>query len=237
MALAGIAAIAGAFSSASAQDFRSPLIASPYSVSFSGTRLGKASAPQTVTLLNISASPVHITRIAVTGDFSETNSCPTPPTALAPNDGCEIQVTFRPSAADACSGTLTISHDATGGALTIGLAGTGNDGATQIKVSPSSISFPAQKVGTDSAPRDFTLSSETSKAISISDIKIEGDFTILPSSSCQTFAGTLAPNSSCKVVVTFSPLAPGKRDGAVTIHDDAEDSPHTVPLTGIGLPQ
>ncbi len=38
----------------------------------------KASPPQTVTVVNIGASPVHITSIAITGDYTQTNDCPAP---------------------------------------------------------------------------------------------------------------------------------------------------------------
>ena len=229
----GLVAIAAA-AVTSAQDFRSPLIVSPYSVSFGEMQVGKPSSPQAVTIVNTGASPVLIKGIAVRGDFTQSNNCPTPPAALATNDTCQIQVAFTPSAAETCSGTLTISHDAAGSALTVTLGGTGVLAGSEITVSPSSLEFPDQKIGTRSAPQTVTVSNPGEMRALISNIDVDGDFTIMPSSTCVSLGGPLAANVSCTVVVTFTPLAPGKREGKVTLTDDAKNSPQTVQLTGMG---
>src|SRR2546426_1040597 len=39
---------------------------------------------------------------------------------------------------------------------------------------------------------------------------------------------------NCTINVTFTPIATGTRTGAITITDDASDSPQTVSLTGTG---
>jgi len=228
----GLTVVPAAVASASPQDFRSPLIASTYLVSFGGLRTGTASAPQTITVLNVSTNPVHITNIALAGDFRQTNNCPAPPAALSANDDCQIQIIFKPSTTAACSGTLTVSHDAAGRVLTVALNGTGNPGGAEIIFSHSSLRFPEQQIGTDSAPQAFTISA--SKAMLISDISVKGDFTIMPSSTCEKLAGPLVPDASCSVVVTFSPIASGQREGQVTITDSADGSPQIIPLTGIG---
>jgi hypothetical protein len=225
-------AVAVTFSSS--QDFRSPLVLSPYSVSFGEVQVGKMSPPQSVTLVNTGVSPVQISNIAVKGDFTQTNNCPAPPASLAKNDTCAIQVVFKPSAAEIRSGALTISQDAIGSPLTVALNGTGTLGGSEVAIAPSSLNFPAQKVGTRSAPQDITISNAGKKALVISNVDVDGDFTIMPSSTCETLYGALSASASCRVVVTFTPLGAGKRDGRVTFTDDAENSPQIVPLTGSG---
>jgi hypothetical protein len=219
---------------ASGQDFRSPLILSPYSVSFGERQAGEASPPQTVTVVNIGASPVHITSIAITGDYTQTNDCPAPPAALAKNDACQIQIVFKPSAAENCSGVLTVSHDAAGSALRATLSGTGVLAGSEIMVSPSSLEFPDQKIGTRSAPQTLTVSNPGEIRALISNIDADGDFTIMPSSTCLVLGGYLAAKANCTVVVTFTPLGLGERKGKVKFTDDAKNSPQTVPLTGMG---
>ncbi len=232
-ALIGLLA-APAASFASPQDFRSPLIVSPYSVSFGDAEVGKASPPQTATLLNMGPAAVHINSIAITGDFTQTNDCPSPPATLAINGACQIQIVFQPATPVKCSGTLTISSDTPARSLTITLNGTGAIGGTELEISPLSLNFSPQKIGTASAPRNITLSNKSDRPIFISSIGAKGDYTILPSSTCATYGGSLAANSSCTLAVIFSPLQPEERPGEVTITDSAEKSPQTIPLTGTG---
>jgi hypothetical protein len=228
--------VAAAFAAvlASAQDFRSPLILSSYSVAFGERQAGESSPPQTVTVVNIGPSPVHITSIAITGDYTQTNDCPEPPAALAKNDACQIKIVFKPSAVENRSGVLTVSQDAAGSGLTAALSGTGVLAGSEIMVSPSSLEFPDQKIGTRSAPQTVTVSNPGEIRALISNIDADGDFTIMPSSTCLGLGGHLAAKASCTVVVTFTPLGLGEREGKVKFTDDAKNSPQTVPLTGMG---
>ncbi len=45
---------------------------------------------------------------------------------------------------------------------------------------------------------------------------------------------TLAPGNHCTITVIFSPQEAGNLTAAVTITDNAPDSPQMIPLTGIG---
>jgi hypothetical protein len=47
-------------------------------------------------------------------------------------------------------------------------------------------------------------------------------------------SGSVQPNGSCQVSVTFTPSAIGTRNAAVTVSDNAPGSPQSVPLTGVG---
>ena len=216
------------------QDFHSPLILSPYSVSAGDVLVGKTSSPQIVTLLNSGPDVVHVTGITLQGNFSQTNDCPSPPEGLAHNETCMIDITFVPEAVGPASGILTVSDDIPGGPLTVALSGSGTLGAPTVEVSPASLTFSEQKQGTSSPPQTATISNFGKRVLFVSNITVSGDFTILPSSTCETLIGSLAANSNCTVVVTFTPLGAGKRDGQVTMMDDAEDSPQKISLSGIG---
>jgi hypothetical protein len=45
---------------------------------------------------------------------------------------------------------------------------------------------------------------------------------------------TLAPGKTCKVSVTFTPPDTNGHMGNLTINDDAQGNPQTVPLMGTG---
>jgi hypothetical protein len=45
---------------------------------------------------------------------------------------------------------------------------------------------------------------------------------------------TIGPKSKCSVSITFKPTALGSRGGTLTIRSNANNSPTSVGLTGIG---
>ena len=88
----------------------------PVSLSFASQSVGTSSAPQTVTLSNVSSSTViNITSIAVTGsnkkDFTQTNNCGS---SLAAGASCTINATFSPVETGSLAATLTVSDDGGG---------------------------------------------------------------------------------------------------------------------------
>lgn len=105
---------------------------------------------------------------------------------------------------------------------------------TTVVLSPRSLSFGKQMVGTSSMAQGITLTNTASVALDFSGITIAGsnpgDF-----SETSTCAGTVAPGASCTISVTFTPQATGARAATVTITDNAPNSPQTVPLTGAGI--
>ena len=101
----------------------------PSTLSFGGQFVGTTSAAQTVTLANPGPASLAITTIAASGDFSETNTCGS---ALAASENCTISVTFKPTAAGARSGSLSLTHNASGSPQTTGLSGSGEDFALSV---------------------------------------------------------------------------------------------------------
>ncbi len=218
----------------SAQDSRSSLIRAPYSLSFGEATVGKAGDPQTITLLNTGTAGVQINKIAVTGDFSQTNNCPVSPTQLTLNQTCSIEVTFKPSSAAPALGTGSVFHDGNAIPLTVSLSGAGTLSVPTVTIYPFALSFPEQMTRPQSAPQTVTISNSGKRPLRFSSINVDGDFTIMPSSTCESLSGSLAPDANCSAVVTFTPLGVGKHDGQITFTDDAEDSPQHVALSGIG---
>ena len=204
------------------------------SVTFGNQIVGSSSSPQVVGLQNTGTATLTFTGAGITitganaGDFSQTNTCGASVSAGA---NCSINVTFKPIATGARSASLSINDDATGSPQTVPLSGTGV--APVVSLSPTSLSFGSQPVGTSGAAQNVTLTNSGNAALTITSIAINGansgDF-----AETNTCGASVAASANCSISVTFKPTATGNRAASVTITDDATGSPQAVSLTGTG---
>jgi hypothetical protein len=104
-----------------------------------------------------------------------------------------------------------------------------------ITLSPRSLPFGDQDVGTTSQPQTATLTNLGSSALPISGITIGGtdskDFA--QTNNCGT---SLPGNSSCQMQVTFTPKAKGSRSASLQVSYQGPGSPQSVSLSGTGVP-
>ncbi|MGD0921682.1 MAG: choice-of-anchor D domain-containing protein [Terriglobia bacterium] len=205
---------------------------SPPSLSFGNQLVGTTSDLQTVTLTNNGTATLNIASIAITGtnggDFAQANTCGS---SLAAAANCAVNVTFTPTAVGTRSGTVAINDDATGSPQTVSLSGTGVAPATSL--TPTSLSFGNQLVGSTSATQPVTLTNNGTATLNISGIAITGtnagDF-----AQANTCGATLATSGSCTINVTFKPTATGAKGASIAITSDAATSPDTIALSGTG---
>ena len=115
-------------------------------------------------------------------------------------------------------------------------SGVGYVGGSQtpaVTLSPSTLTFVSQTVGTTSSAQTVTLSNNGSSALSVTGIAVtganSGDF--LETNTC---GSSVAAGGNCAMSVTFTPTATGTRTASVTITDSDPSSPQTVGLTGTG---
>lgn len=200
--------------------------ASPAALAFGQQATGTSSPPLPVTLTNTGTGTMSISNISISGtnagDFGQTNTCGA---TLLVGAVCQISVTFTPVSAGTATAALNISDSSPGSPQSIGLTG-----ATPTYLSPASISFPAQYVGTSGLPQSVTLNNTGTAPLIISGVTAStADFAAL--SSC---GSSLAAGSSCSIGVFFDPSASGTRMGTLTVVDSAPDSPQVVTLTGTG---
>jgi hypothetical protein len=197
------------------------------SLSFPSQTVGTTSNPQAITLTNTSNFSAAITSISASQQFSESDNCGA---ALAGGASCTINVSFAPTAGGSVTGTLTIADNAIGSPQSVTLSGTAVTPAA-VSLSPSSLSFPAQPVGTTSAPQTITLTNTGGASMNITVISYSNPF-LLPSQNC---LGTLAGGASCQMTVTFKPTANGAVSGTLQVTDSASGSPQSVTLSGTGV--
>jgi hypothetical protein len=186
--------------------------------------VGSSSDPFALLVANTnSTGDTTIRNIAISGDFSQTNNCPQ---TLQAATSCYVQVTFTPTAVGWRDGTITITDSAPGSPHVISLIGAG---VPQVSLSPPSLAFSTQLIGTSSAAHGITLSNSGSGPLAIASISVSGDF-----SETNTCRSPVPGSSSCSISIVFTPTTAGSRDGILTIVDSASGSPLTASLTGAG---
>jgi hypothetical protein len=196
------------------------------SLTFSSA-VNTTSAAQSVTVTDSGTATVIFSGFSPAANgspFASTNTCGT---SLGEGGTCTISVTFTPTAAGTVSGTLTITDNASPSTQTVSLSGTG--AVPTVSVSPPSLTFGSQGVGTSSAPQSVTVTNTGTVAVTIPQPVVSGDFSVT-GSACNT----VSPNNTCIFDVTFTPTAVGTRNGTLTFTDSASNSPQTVGLTGTG---
>jgi hypothetical protein len=204
------------------------------SVSFSNQAVGTTSAPSPVTVTNNGTGSLNFTSIAVTGDFSVTASGTTciTSTSVAASSNCVINVTFTPTATGSRSGSLTLTDNASGSPQIVSLSGTGT--APAVGLSPTSVSFSNQLVGTTSTPSAVTVTNNGAASLSFTSIAVTGDFAVAATGTTCSTTTPVAASGNCVINVTFTPTATGSRSGSLTLTDNASGSPQTVSLSGTG---
>jgi hypothetical protein len=189
------------------------------------------SPQQSATLTNLGNATLSITGITVSGDFAlvtTATSCPYGGGTVAPEANCTLDVTFTPTATGVRTGILTVTDNSSGSPHAIQLSGTGVLSAANV--SPTSLGFNGQSVGTASSPQPVTLTNPSSLTLTISNVTISSGWT--QSNNCLPSVG---PSASCTINVSFQPTASGFQTGRLSLTDYALNSPQTVSLDGTGL--
>lgn len=105
-----------------------------------------------------------------------------------------------------------------------------NTNAPAVAMAPFSVQFGSENVGSTSAPQTSILRNMGSAALTISSKTVTGDY-----AETDDCGSTVAAASFCTFTITFTPTVSGADDGVLTIADDAQGSPHSVSLLGIGI--
>jgi hypothetical protein len=197
----------------------------PTSLSFPNQVVGTASNPLPVILNSTGSTCFQISGYNISSDFAQTNTCGS---GVAAGHSCSVYVTFTPSTAGLRAGTLSVSGNLTGATPSVSLSGTGV--AVAPTLTPTSLAFNNQIVGTRSGAQTVTLTVNGLVPLAISGIATSGDF--VQSNNCPA---SLNPGSSCTISVSFQPSVAGAATGTLSISDDGSGSPQNVVLSGNGL--
>jgi len=212
-----------------------PVVVSPLSLDFGTQLVGATTAPQTVTLTNNNPTALTINSIAVVAiappaastDYAISNN--TCGASLAAGASCTVDVTFKPSVTGAETANLVFTDVDISSPQSVSLTGTGTNSAPVVMFTPTSLTFPGQLVTTSSATMPVTLKNTGSATLNITSITASGDFT-----QTNTCGASVPAGMTCTITVTFKPTATGNLTGTISVADDANGSPQTVPLSGTG---
>lgn len=211
---------------------------------FGTLTVGTSSAAIPATLTNMGSSVLNITNIAISGDYSETNNCPS---SLAAGKKCQINVTFTPTTTGTRYGTVTVTDSDGSGSQVVRLTGIG----TLVSLTPPSISFGNVILGSAPVSRAATLTNvSTTNTLSITGLNVTGSQTGGTGGSLTTYTGlvtqdysiqsttcgsSLGPGASCTITISFSPIHTGGLAGQLYVDDSEADSPQFINLSGMGL--
>ena len=201
------------------------------SLSFSSQTVGTTSAAQIITLTNVGTATLTLSALTITGanasEFGQGGTCTG---SLAPGATCQINVTFAPVSGGTKSATLDIPHSGSGGS-TVSLSGIGNTTVPTVILSPSSVNFAPQAVGTHGSQPALIGSpgpgTVTRPIVTVTGANA-GDF------SANTCSSELLPGATCQITVTFTPTMIGTRSAFLNFSDNAVGSPQKIALVGSG---
>ena len=205
------------------------LTAVPPSTDFGQQNVGSSTTPTAITLMNTGFADLVVTSIGITGtnagDFSQNNNCVS---TLVPNTSCQVNGTFTPSLPGLRNATISVTTNSLHHPIVVPLSGTGNGALASL--SPQTVTFPNQYVGTSGLPQSVTVNNTGNAPLTITSVAVTPtDFATL--NAC---GNTLAAGSSCSIGVFFDPTASGTRSGSLTLTDNAGRSPQIVTLSGTG---
>lgn len=105
------------------------LTLSATAIDFGTQRIGRPGRTRTLVVTNAGTTALSVASIAVTGDFSQRNSCTG--RALPPGSTCSVAIRFNPGAAGSRTGQLSITSNAAGSPHTVALSGIGAAAGTR----------------------------------------------------------------------------------------------------------
>jgi hypothetical protein len=233
------------------------LSVSPTSLNFGDQATGTTSAAQTVTLSNIGNAPLTLGSFS-TNQFTNSDATAYPqvndcPTALNPNQSCQVSVQFAPTQLGA-QGTYLYSNYQ-GNFLYISGVGAapGSGGSGSLSLSSSLLNFGTETVGSTSGVQYSYLENTGTVPVSILGTSVSltseqgspNDFSV---SLYDPYYGLACPSLPpgisnpaetypyvCAVSVNFTPSVPGTETATISVTDSTSSSPHTFTVSGVGV--
>ncbi len=201
-----------------------PIISATGGITFGGQAVNTVSPAFSVNLTNVRATDITVSSISVTGDFREVNNC----TTLEPNQGCKINVHFRPLQTGFCSGALTVVDNDVTSPQVIPLTGVGGNVTLTPYLYPG-LNFQTVIVGATSKPQTVTLTNTGTSTLSITSIATVGEF-----SESNTCGSSIPAGGLCTVQVSEAPTTSGTLYGNLAVTDDDPTGQQMVRLAGTG---
>jgi hypothetical protein len=212
----------------------SPLTVEAPNLNFGLQPINTTSPPLTITVINNTTSAVTLTNIvfdpaAAAGfpdpDFSETDNCHT---AIAAGGRCSFNTTFTPTIGNKQEVTeLDFTDPVSGHVYKPVFNGTGEQAVALL--TPSSLKFSSQIVGSVSATQTAFLSNSGTGVLHVSNTSVVGPF------QAQNTCSTVQAGTPCQMQIVFVPTGLGSQTGTLTVTADGSTPTQTIALMGTGV--
>jgi hypothetical protein len=103
-----------------------------------------------------------------------------------------------------------------------------------VLANPDSEAFASEPVGTESPAKTISIINNRDVVLTLDGFSFSGADPLDFAQSATTCSDTLKARASCRVSLTFTPQATGKRTATFDIKDSDASSPQSVSLTGTG---
>ena len=207
---------------------------SPIALSFPSTVVGAIATAQQFAVSNTGSADLIISSVtSESAEFPLVSSCGT----IAAGSSCNISVAFAPCTAGARSGSITVSHNASGGASSVVVSGTATAAipvAPGIRVTPPSLAFGSVAISSFSGAMFVTITSVGTAPLLLSAIANSGSNFPVAGGSC-TVGVPVAVNANCTILSRFAPTVTGVQTGTLSISHNASATAATVTLSGTGV--
>ena len=186
-------------------------------------------ASQTIKLSNTGTADLSISQVKATGSGFSISGLAAP-TTVAAGSSVNFTIAFKPKAAGAESGNISITNDSSDSPLVIDMTGAGVTSTVKLSASVSSVNFGNVAVG-KTVTEQVKLSNTGNAEVNISGAAASGTgFGASGGSNVN-----LAPNQSVNVTVSFDPQTKGTLSGNLTVSSNAATL--KIPLSGTGTQQ
>lgn len=200
---------------------------SAYELQFGPQKMGTTSTGKTLTLSNNGTAAVSIAMIVTTGEFSQSNNCPS---TLAPATKCQIVVKFSPAGSGLRSSVLAITTGATLNPIAAELNGNGL--TPNVNLNPSFLFYNSQIIGS-TATQTSTLTNTGFAPLTITSFSLSGSADFSQTNNCPLAPAALAEGASCVITVTWHPTIVGVDNGSLAITDNAVPNSQSLSFEGI----
>jgi hypothetical protein len=131
---------------------------------------------------------------------------------------------------NASVGDTFAAGSATGNSYSLGAGFASSVFVPAVVVSPASLSFASQVVGTSSPIQSVTVRNVGAVPLNLGSPALNGDFV----AQVSTCGAPLAPGQTCGIDLLFSPTATGPRTGGLNVATNSPSGPLAVALSGTG---
>ncbi len=214
------------------------LVVEPAELDLGRERVGSASAPAPLRVVNRGTAALQLGRLELAGpaagDFRRVaDGCSS--RSLLPGERCTVRLAFAPRKAGERRAELQITSDA-GAPRAAKLVGLAELLEPRLRIEPGALDFEPMLVGTEGPARALSLANDGNAELAVRGVELEGEgASLFEVSATGCLERPVPPAGACEVEVRFLPTAEGEARALLAIDSSAAPEPRRLPLSGAGI--